>query len=273
MTVAGLAMSSSSLSAAGGRRSSFKRASKMQQQDLQLHPTVEPLYATVRRRRRPDKHLIVSDEVFHAAAIVIQRWYRSALIKRQFSRLMSMAFSQDRMDKRLSLIGNYGPEDIDAELETEEKENKSAPPPPIQEIDRLILQAAGLMASAQTHQQARQDHPSTTTRQLKARNKSSNFVYGEGNKRCLVRRSISMRTTTPNNNNNTHSRTASNLVSKQQTALRKSVPELVVVPQQPQPQILGCHHQDRRKRNRYVPHRPPIQKHFLFTICIDIVMY
>ena len=41
----------------------------------------------------------------HRAAAVIQRAYRAHRLQSQFSRLMSLAMSADRLDRRLSLLG------------------------------------------------------------------------------------------------------------------------------------------------------------------------
>ena len=84
----------------------------------------DPLYAKVQRRsknvdrgqhQRANKtsaaHLLALSYGAGAgrAAAVIQRAYRAHRLQSQFSRLMSLAMSADRLDRRLSLLGpgNY----------------------------------------------------------------------------------------------------------------------------------------------------------------------
>ena len=44
-------------------------------------------------------------ELAHNSAIVIQRGFRAARLQRQFSRLLKLALSTDRLDRRMSLLG------------------------------------------------------------------------------------------------------------------------------------------------------------------------
>ena len=90
-------------------------------------------------------------EISNAAATILQRAYRAKRLQNQFSKLLTLALSSDRVDKRLSLLGP----DFDAEM----SQKKLVPVPtnsqsPMQkaeaEIDRLIMEAAGLMRSVKS---------------------------------------------------------------------------------------------------------------------------
>ena len=78
----------------------------------------DPLYAKVQRRsnRRQMARAAANTSAAHLlalsygaganeAAAVIQRAYRAHRLQSQFSRLMSLAMSADRLDRRLSLLG------------------------------------------------------------------------------------------------------------------------------------------------------------------------
>ena len=51
-------------------------------------------------------------EISNAAATILQRAYRAKRLQNQFSKLLTLALSSDRVDKRLSLLGP----DFDAEM-------------------------------------------------------------------------------------------------------------------------------------------------------------
>ena len=101
------------------------------------------------------------------AATTIQRAYRSAKLQQQFDRLLRLAKSADRLDRRLSLLepstfdydkGCYsGGSEINVDTglamkelslvqdgEVKDKSRSASTLVPMDEIDRLILQAAGL---------------------------------------------------------------------------------------------------------------------------------
>ena len=63
--------------------------------------------ATVRANNTSAAHLLELSYGAGAnrAAAVIQRAYRAHRLQTQFSRLMSLAMSADRLDRRLSLLG------------------------------------------------------------------------------------------------------------------------------------------------------------------------
>ena len=84
----------------------------------------DPLYATVQRRHNNNngRNLkgvgtattdtspaalleLAYGRAANRAAAVIQRAYRAHRLQSQFSRLMSLAMSADRLDRRLSLLG------------------------------------------------------------------------------------------------------------------------------------------------------------------------
>jgi len=113
---------------------------------------MEDLYATIRRKRqgfnqRPKapraptkRELMVSslEETFggksvaNAAAAVIQRAWRAHKLQNQFAKIMHLAASSDRLDKRLSLLGP----DFHYPNQLQRVER---------DIDRLIVEAAGMM--------------------------------------------------------------------------------------------------------------------------------
>ncbi len=77
-----------------------------------LHP--EPLYAQVQRRRDGNQASRTSASYLlqlayggraNSAALVIQRAFRAYRLQRQFAKLMALAMSADRLDRRLSLLG------------------------------------------------------------------------------------------------------------------------------------------------------------------------
>ncbi len=139
---------------------------------------VESLYATVGRKRKTplleggqsfyaqSNRIMLSyreelemryggKEVANAAAAIIQRWYRAARLQKSFTKLMELAMSSDRLDKRLSLLG---PEMPEMSIRTQ---RQCSFRPVVQQqniihkqqqlrnaednIDRIILEAAGLM--------------------------------------------------------------------------------------------------------------------------------
>ena len=107
--------------------------------------------------------------VANVAATTIQRAYRSARLQRQFSRLLKLAKSAERLDRRLSLLDpphvsnqnvhNFDAFEVNVDTGLPVQKKLSQPPNqkagqqlhpelstqvPMDEIDRLILQAAGL---------------------------------------------------------------------------------------------------------------------------------
>ena len=65
-------------------------------------PNEEEIYG-----RTSSAHLLtlVYGRNAHSAAVVIQRAFRARRIQSQFEKLMSLALSADRLDRRLSLLG------------------------------------------------------------------------------------------------------------------------------------------------------------------------
>ncbi len=141
--------------------------------ECSVYLTMEPLYATVNRRRRTEQNhphpsmirfrtfqeelesRYGGREVAHAAAAAIQRWYRAARLQKSFSKLMELAMSSDRLDRRLSLLGPDG--SSTQHLQMVQPHQSSFTPIDYsvspatklrnaeENIDRLILEAAGLM--------------------------------------------------------------------------------------------------------------------------------
>lgn len=112
--------------------------------------TMEPLYATVQRKQRPVEHQQQNSlEAFYGgkyvsnrAAFVIQKSFRAYRLQKQFSRLLSLALSEER------LAFEEGSNEINVDtglpmLDRQHMDSSDSSPVP-DNIDLLILQAAGL---------------------------------------------------------------------------------------------------------------------------------
>ncbi len=120
-------------------------------------------------------------EVAHAAATAIQRGWRAARLRGQFARLLQLAHSSERLERRLSLLG---PDDsYDVQRHQKVSRQNSSLRCVEEDIDRLILEAAGLIREQQQQQQLQGPSERLINKSKKANNNNSS----------MIRRSASMK--------------------------------------------------------------------------------